>query len=231
MNMLKRIIYFFLSIKERALLIRLDKHLKPYAKNAASKIVLTSGETMTLNAETEKNKELVKKNIEELLESFDNDPYKLLAYIQSKGTKICKLKNAHKILAPIKEDEGLITELRGFEALYLNIMTKSGISLKTKPMFVMRDGEIDPYYMIHQFYKWYSLEHGLEGFDYASQKLFKKHMANPDGMDNLNLDQMLGLTEAIARDKEATELAYGAAKAKEGGRKAFDKLNDGGADI
>jgi len=209
----------------------LDKHLKPHSKNAASKTILTSGETMTLSAETQKNKELVKKNIEELLKSFDKDPYKLLAYIQSKGTKICKLKHAHKILAPIKEDEGLITELRGLEALYLNIMTKSGISFKTKPMFVMRDGEINPYYMIHQFYKWYSLNHGLGGFDYASQKLFKKHMANPGVMDNLSLDQMLGLQEAIARDKEATELAYSAAKIKEGGEKAFDKLNDGGASV
>ena len=186
---------------------------------------------MTLNAETEKNKELVKKNIEELLKSFDNDPYKLLAYVQSKGTKICKIRNADKILALIKEDEGLITELRGFEAFYLSIMTKSGVSFKTKPMFVMRDGEIDPYYMIHQFYKWYSLEHGLPGFDYVSQKLFKKHMANPGGLDSLNLDEMLGLQEAVARDKEATELAYSVAEAKEGGKKAFDKLNDGGANI
>ena len=229
MNIFKRIIYFFLSIKEKTLLIRLDKHLKPQAKNLTSKTILSSGETMTLNAQTEKNKELVKKNVEELLKN--TDPHKFLAYIQSKGTRICKLRNADKILSVIKEEEGLIPELRGFEAFYLNVMTNSGFSFKTKPMFVMRNGEIDPYYMIHQFYKWYAMEYGLPGFDYVSQKLFKKHLKNPEGMGNLSLDEMLGLQEAIARDKEATQLAYDAAKAKEGGKKAFDKLNDGGANI
>jgi len=233
MNIFKKITYFLLSIREKSLKLRLDKHLKSSSSNRTSKTVVSSNMTLTLNSETEKNKELVKRNIEELLKSYDNDPNKLLTYIKSQGTAVCKLTNADKVLWVINEEEGFITELRGFDALYLNFMTKSKLSFKSEPLFVMREGEIDPFYMIHQFYKWYSLKHNLPGFDYVSQKHFKKYMNSKDtkGMENLSLDEMTGLQEAIARDREATDFAYNAAKAKEGGKQVFNKMSGGGADI
>lgn len=214
--------------------MRLDKHLKRSASNSTSKTVLSGNVTMTLSTQTEKNKELVRKNIEEIVKAAKLDPEKLLAYIKSKGTKICKIDNADKILALIKEEEGLVCELQGLEALYLNIMTNSGISLKTKPMFVMRNGQIEPFYMVHQFYKWYSLINNLPGYDYNSQKLFKKYLYSSDnqGFENLKLDEMLGLQEAIARDREATEYSLELAREKEGSKKVLDKIkNDGGANI
>ena len=97
----------------------------------------------------------------------------------------------------------------------------------------MRNGAIDPYYMVHQFYKWYALYMGLPGFDFMSQKLFKLSL-NSDGsiFSNLNLDEMTGLREAIARDREATEFALELAKAQEGGKNVIDKLkNEGSANI
>lgn len=214
--------------------MRLDKHLKRSASNSTSKTVLSGNVTMTLSTQTEKNKELVRKNVEEIVKAAKLDPEKLLAYIKSKGTKICKIDNADKILAFIKEEEGLVCELQGLEALYLNIMTNSGISLKTKPMFVMRNGQIEPFYMVHQFYKWYSLINNLPGYDYNSQKLFKKYLYSSDnqGFENLKLDEMLGLQEAIARDREATEYSLELAREKEGSKKVLDKIkNDGGANI
>ncbi len=214
--------------------MRLDKHLKRSASNSTSKTVLSGNVTMTLNTKTEKNKELVRKNVEEIVKAAKLDPEKLLAYIKSKGTKICKIDNADKILALIREEECLVCELKGLEALYLNIMTNSGISLKTKPMFVMRNGQIEPFYMVHQFYKWYSLINNLPGYDYNSQKLFKKYLYSSDnqGFENLNLDEMLGLQEAIARDREATEYSLELAREKEGSKKVLDKIkNDGGANI
>lgn len=214
--------------------MRLDKHFKRSASNSTSKTVLSGNVTMTLSTQTEKNKELVRKNVEEIVKAAKLDPEKLLAYIKSKGTKICKIDNADKILALIKEEEGLVCELQGLEALYLNIMTNSGISLKTKPMFVMRNGQIEPFYMVHQFYKWYSLINNLPGYDYNSQKLFKKYLYSSDnqGFENLKLDEMLGLQEAIARDREATEYSLELAREKEGSKKVLDKIkNDGGANI
>ena len=233
MNMFQKIVYFFLQMQEKLLAKKLDKHLKTSSSNSTSKTVLSTGVTMTLNAETEKNKELVKKNVSDIVKGCNNDVDKLLAYIESKGTKVVKLDNADKLLAAIKEEEGLITELKGIEAFYINLITKSGFSFKSKPMFVMRDGNIDPYYMAHQFYKWYALEMKLPGFDFISQKLFKIYLNSDEAiLSNLNLDEMTGLKEAINRDQEATNFALEIAKSKEGSKKVLNKMKtDGGANI
>lgn len=233
MNIFQQIIYFFLERQEKALSKKLSKHLKNSSSNKTSKTIVSKDITITFNAETEKNKELVKKNVTDIVKSCNNDPAKLLAFAESKGTKVVKIDNADKILSVIKEEEGLITELEGIEALYINIITNSGFSFKSKPMFIMRNGQIDPYYMAHQFYKWYSLNMGLPGFDFMSQKLFKISL-NSDGtvFSNLNLDEMTGLKEAIARDQEATSFALELAKTKEGSKNVINKIkNNGGANI
>ena len=233
MNLLQRGFYFFLQIQERALTKKLNKHLKAYSSNSTSKTVMSTGVTMTLQAETEKNKELVKKNVTDIVKGCNNDPNKLLAYVESKGTKVIKLDNADKLLYAIKEEEGLVTELTGLEALYINIITNSGFSFKSEPMFIMRNGDIDKYYMAHQFYKWYAMKMNLPGFDFISQKLFKIYLNSDEPiLSNLNLDEMVGLKEAIDRDQEATNFALEIAKSKEGSKKVLDKMkNDGGANV
>ena len=232
MNTFQKIIYFFLEQKEKSLKKNLNKHFKTSSRNSTSKTIFSGNVTMTLTAETEKNIELVKKNVSDIVKSCNGNSEKLLSYIESKGTKIIKLDNADKILNVIKEEEGFITPLEGIEALYLNIITNSGFSLKSEPMFIMRNGEIDPYYLAHQFYKWYALQMKLPGFDYMSQKIFKIYL-NSDGaiLSNLNLDEMVGLKEAIHRDQEATEFALSLAKQKEGSKKVLEKMQDGGANI
>lgn len=232
MNILQKIVYYFLEKQEKALTKRLSRHLRTSSSNSTSKTVVSKGVTMTLNAETERNKDLVLKNVSDIIKGCNSDISKLLAYIESKGTKIIRLENADKILSVIKEEEGLITPLEGIEALYINTVTHSGFSLKSKPMFVMRNGQIDPYYMAHQFYKWYALQMKLPGFDFMSQKIFKIYL-NSDGaiLSNLTLDEMTGLKEAIARDQEATTFALDLAKQKEGSKKVLEKMQDGGANV
>lgn len=232
MNILQKIVYYFLEKQEKALTKRLSRHLRTSSSNSTSKTVVSKGVTMTLNAETEKNKDLVLKNVSDIIKGCNSDISKLLAFIESKGTKVIRLENADKILSVIKEEEGLITPLDGIEALYINTVTHSGFSLKSKPMFVMRNGQIDPYYMAHQFYKWYALQMKLPGFDFMSQKIFKIYL-NSDGaiLSNLTLDEMTGLKEAIARDQEATTFALDLAKQKEGSKKVLEKMQDGGANV
>lgn len=232
MNILQKIVYYFLEKQEKALTKRLSRHLRTSSSNSTSKTVVSKGVTMTLNAETEKNKDLVLKNVSDIIKGCNSDISKLLAFIESKGTKVIKLENADKILSVIKEEEGLITPLEGIEALYINTVTHSGFSLKSKPMFVMRNGQIDTYYMAHQFYKWYALQMKLPGFDFMSQKIFKIYL-NSDGaiLSNLTLDEMTGLKEAIARDQEATTFALDLAKQKEGSKKVLEKMQDGGANV
>ncbi len=234
MNFIQKIIYAFLSAREKKLAYRLDNHLKTSASNLTSKTVLSSSVTMTLNTETKKNVETVRKNVEDIINAAELNPEKLLAFIQSKGTKVCKIDHADKFLNFINEEEGLICPLKGFPALYLNLLTGSGFSFTGKPMFVMRNGIIEPIYMAHQFYKWYSLINNLPGFDYKSQKLFKKYLysKNSQSMDNLKLDELVGLQEAILRDKEASEYALELAQKKDGSKNVLNKLkNDGSATI
>lgn len=232
MNTFQKIVYFFLEMQEKTLRRRLSKHLMTSGANSTSKTVFGKGVTMTLNAETQKNIELVRKNVADIVNTCANNPEKLLQFAESKGTKVYKIDNADKILNIIKEEEGLITPLEGIEALYINIITNSGFSFKSKPMFIMRNGSIDPYYMVHQFYKWYAMEMKLPGFDFMSQKIFKIYL-NSDGalLSNLNLDEMIGLKEAINRDREATDFAIQLAKTMEGSKKVLKKMQDDGANI
>lgn len=231
MNILKKIIYFFLSIKEKQLSIRLDKHLKSGTTNKTSKTFLSSNVTVTLTAETEKNKEIVLKSVSEIAADVKNNPYMLLEYIKAHNTKVVKIPNADKILAFIHEDEGLVCELKGLEALYINILTDSGFSFKSKAMFILRDGEIEPYYMLHQFYKWFAYYRELPGFDYRSQKLFKKYLNSDDtsGLENLTLDEITGLKEAINRDNEAIDFTVNYAKSIDGSKNVLNKIKDEGS--
>ncbi len=232
MNIIEKLIYRILEIQESSLKRKLSKHLKTSSRNKTSKTILSSNVTMTLTSETDKNKEIIKQNVNDIVKNCDNNPYKLLEYIKTQGTKVFKIDNADKILNVIKEEEGLITPLEGIQALYINLITNSGFSFKSKPMFILRNGEIDTYYMVHQFYKWYSLKMDMPGFDFMSQKIFKIYL-NSDGaiLSNLTLDEMTGLKEAINRDKEATDFALSIAKHREGSKKVLEKMQDGGANI
>lgn len=233
MNLLQKIIYYYLELQEKRLSKKLSKHFATSSSNITSKTVVSGAATMTLSAETEKNVQLTRKNVEDIVKSCNNNPEKLLEYIQLKGTKVCRIDNADKILRVIKEEEGLITPITGIEGLYVNIISRNGFSLTSKPVFILRNGEIDPYFMAHQFYKWYALQMKLPGFDSLSQKIFKISL-NSDGsiISQLNLDEMTGLKEAINRDKEATDFALFIAKQKEGTKNVLNKIkNEGGASI
>lgn len=232
-KLLRKILYYFLSIQEATLSRRLDKSLKTSYSNKTSKTIFSSTEHMTLTLETEKNKELVRKNVEDIVKNCQNNPCKLLDYILAAGTKVYKINNADKILSAIGENEGLICELKGLKALYLNLFTTSKFSLAFQPAFVMREGNIEPLYMLHQFYKWYSLKLNLPGFDYKAQENFKKYLKNVNDktLNNLSMEDTLALTEAVARDQEATDFALSFAQKTEGAKKVHKKMTEGGADI
>lgn len=207
--------------------------LKGSYSNKTSKTIISSTEHMTLSSQTQKNIELVRKNVEDIIKACENNPYKLIEYIEAAGTKVYKLPHADKVLQTIGEEEGLICELKGLRALYLNLCTGAGFSLKTKPEFVMRDGQIEPLYMLHHFYKWYSLQMNLPGFDFKTQQNFKKYLKNPNdtSITALSVNDILNLQEAIARDKEATEFCLAVAKQTIGAKNVHNKMTDGGANI
>lgn len=232
-NFAKNIKYCFLSIKEAMLAKKLGKHLETNFSNETSKTIISSTETVTLNSQTNKTIETVKKNVMDIMTACANNPQKLLEYIEAQGTKVYKIKNAGKILKYIGEEEGLITQLQGFKAFYLNFFIKHKIGFNSTPAIVLSEGTIEPYYMLREFYKWYSLNMKLPGFNFEAQENFKKYLKNVNdpSIKKLNYRDMLELKEAIARDSEANEFVINAVKQKEGSANVFKKMNNGGASI
>ncbi len=212
-------------------------------ENKTSKTILTANAHVTLNSETEikeksketeKKKELVKNKVTEIVKESDLKVEYLFKFIEKSGTKIYRLNFADKFLNIIGEDEGLITPLEGFKALYVNLLIKKGISFKTKPCFIMRNGVIDTLFMLHHFYRWYSLKSGLSGFEYRSQQLFKRYLkdVNAKSLNTLELNDIVSLQEAVQRDKEATEFVISIARDKQGAKNVRNKIaNEGGANI
>lgn len=232
-NISAKIKYFFLSVKENILAKMLGRHLDTSFSNSTSKTIISGTETVTLSAQTNQNIELVRKNVSDIMSACANNPDKLLEYIEAQGTKVYKLKNADKILKSIGEEEGLITPLKGYKALYLNFFIKHKIGFTSTPAIVLSEGIIEPYYLLREFYKWYSLNMKLPGFNFEAQENFKKYLKNVNdpSIRKLNYKSMLELKEAIARDSEANEFVINAVKQKEGGANVFKKMNNGGANI
>lgn len=239
-NIIKKLINYILQKRQKKLQ-KLQKRLAPKTyTNSTTKTHIDATTTMLLTTETEKNKEKVDFCVKNIILPNLEHPEKLLDYINEHGTCVYKTSFADKILGLIKEEEGFITPLKGYKALFLNIMLgvfskKSfSISLRTKEMFVLRDLPVNIYYMIHQFHKWYGFKENLPGYDEETQEVFKKAFSEIKEGDfsDMSLGDIIGLKEAIARDAEAIDFVINLAKEKSGAKKALDKMkNDGGANI
>ena len=233
-DFIKNIKYFILSLKEKSLLRKLKDSTRQSYTNNDTKNVMIKGASLTINSKTLQTIAQVKENVTSIIQKTNGEPDALIDYIKVAKTPVYKIKNADKILNFINEEEGLITEKEGFDALILSVSTGQGIKFKTAPMFVMREGIIEKYYMLHHFYCWYSLKSGLPGFDYKSRKMFKQYLVNgsDDFTAKLSMAQILSLQEAIARDQEATVYVLEYTKQIEGSQNVMDKIkNEGSANI
>lgn len=233
MNFVQRVIYMFLSLKERGLRLRLDKHLRTSATNATSKTVIAGNCSLTLNTQTNKNIELVKQNMLDIVKNSNFTPEFLLDLIKKRGVKVVYVKDAYKILALLGEEEGLIFERKGLTALTLNLLAGNGISFKSKPLFVLEKGNNDFYFLLFHLYKMHGYFQKLPGFDATSQQLFKLYSKNPEKCDlsQLGFEDMAALKEAVARDNEASGFVIEVSKSREGAKNALAKLKDGGANL
>lgn len=230
-NFAQKFIYLILSLQEKLLKIKLKKGLKTSFSNSTLKMVFSKTDSLKLNSMTEKNKERLSKEVKVILKKYENNPEKILEFIQKKGTKIYKIPFADKFLNKINQEEGFISELNGLKALYLSFLLvvfgkETKISLTTKSMFIMRDLPLDVYCTIQQFHKWYASKLELPGFDFKSQENFQKYMdnINDESIKTLNLEEIIGLKEAIARDVEAINFVVELAKSTDGSKKAFGKI-------
>lgn len=206
--------------------------------NSTNKTLVTASEVMTFSSQTEQILNSLDDEVKNIVKVCLNNPYKLLEYIENHSTPVYKIPYANKILSFVGEEEGFIVPSTGLKALYLSFFTNLlsekifKLSLKTTEMFVLRDMDINVYYMLHQFHKWYGFKKNLPGYDEKSQLLFKENLNTMTDGTDLTIDEIIALKDAIARDVQAAEFVIQLAKESEGAKKALDKIqNDGGAQI
>lgn len=233
-NLSKNMKKFFLNLKEKMLLYKLRNSTKSSYSNKSTKNVIRKGASLTINSKTKQTIADVKENVTSIVNKTNCDPKALLDYVKAANTNIYYVNNADKLLNLIMEEEGFIYEKAGFEAFYLGLITGQGLKIKTEPMFVLRNGEINKYILLHNFYRWYSLKSNLPGFDYPTQKLFKQYrIDNSDEFTKrLSMEEILALQEAIARDQEATAYVLEYSQQIEGGKNVIEKIKtEGNASI
>lgn len=231
-NIFKNIKYFILSFQEKFLLERLKSSTKKNFINKTTKTVIGKGADLTINSETLKLIEKAKENVTAIAKQTNCDPNALLDYIKAAKTPVYKVANADKFLNLIKEEEGLIYEKRGFEALYLSLITEKKFKLSTEPMFLLREGDIDKFYMLHHFYRWYSLKLDLPGFDYDTQRKFKASFLKQIPTSRLSIEDIYAIKEAVARDQEASDFVLEYLKSTDGSKNALNKMQtEDGANI
>ena len=108
------------------------------------------------------------------------------------------------------------------------------MGMSSEAMFIISaDKPSDYYLLLREFYLWCSYKKNLDGFDFATQEIFKKYMnekKNP-AMSKLEYTDMCNLQEALARDSEANEFVMQFVRQKEGSANVLKKIKEGGADI
>ncbi len=201
-------------------------NLSSISNGAKSRMV--AGASLDIkNIKLDKLKEKLNHDVKDIATKVQANPYELLKFVKDSKTPVYELKNADVILAKIGENEGFITPLKGFRALYLNLILKRGFSFSTPEMFVLRgDMEINAYVMLHQFYRWYGYKLTMPGYDDDTQDKYKRifDYENDENLNKLSYNEIINLQEAIKREVEAIDFVVELAREFEGTKRAYEKL-------
>lgn len=231
MSFIKNILFSIFSLQEIILSRKLQGTLS--AKNVSKrKKHFSHGCVLSLDSIAESEKEKMEEELKLILKASNYEPLQILEYIKSHDTEVFFIDNA-KMLYSIGENEGFIYPQKGARAVYLSLLTNKKFSLKTKEMFILSKGEINKYYFLYHLYNWYTFKHGIIGIDAETQQLLNKYLYNSSDEDinKLQLSEIYKLKDAIKQDKSAIEFVFKLCQSTEGAKKAFEKLNDSGANL
>lgn len=235
---------FFYKLRERYKKIILSQYLKRIKRgsssaiygNPASKTVLSTGATMSLDSKTEALKEVIRDKAKQEILRYLKEPEKFLDYLKKNGAIIHRTKYANAILSRIDEQEGFIVGQEGFYALKLNFLLSVfalqpfSLGFKTKPMFILNDGEIDIFGFSEHFYKYLAMNFNHLGLEFKVQKKISRiNKYAPDNNDiyaKIPLDELLALKEGIKINLDAVNFATELTKEYKTSKKAFDKLQN-----
>lgn len=237
-SILLKLLHYIMKAQEDKHKKRLEKALPKSAllssASGSKKTHMTSFANLSLTSKLEKDKEKLEARVKEVVKKNLGTPEELLTFIEKNKTKVYKIRHADKILEFAGEQEGFITPLKGFRALFLNVILERKIAFETQEMFVLRDLPLNIYFMAHQFHKWYGYKMKLPGFEEVAQKNFKRiwEFENSHNVSTLRYEEIIALKEAIARDVEAIDFVLNLAREGEGSQKAYRIMTkEGGATI
>lgn len=220
-KLFKKTSMFFLRLQEQLITMRLSLFLNKHKKHLKSTVVIT--------AEIETKKQQLNEELKLLLKKYKNNASLILDYIQEHQTKVYKLRNAKEILKKLGEEEGLLPAYSGLKALVINLVLFKKFTFKTESVFIIDEENIDIYYLIQQFHRWYFMYNGFSGFDEKSQNLLKA--VNKGNEDNiiakLKPQEFELLNDAIARDVESITFVEQYARETGGSKKALEKIKNG----
>ena len=202
-----------------------QKSFNVSSTNSTSKTVLSGEDMLTLDSQTKKNAEMVRKSVDEVVHQLNFNTKKILQYAESKGSPVIFINDAQKKLKNLGLDIGFIPPIDGFAALILNFTIGANWQFETDAMLVFDKKLVRFDQTMINFYKWYAYFMDLPGLDMYSQLLLRKVSSGKLKMQNLKLDDMTILKEALERDKEATDFALTIVREMEAAKKMKDSGN------
>lgn len=236
-NSALKIINSILAFQKKVLAWYYDFKYAKYTPQSSSKTYVTSGETLYLNAQEKLDAKEVIENAKSVFKENLNEPKKIFEYIESKGTRVIKLKKATTILWFAGQEEGFIPPQKNLNALTLGLLInifssdKIELGLQTQGIFVFRDTDLNPYFLAYQLYHWMAYSKNLSGYDSRTVKQFK-NIFNLEhdimARKSLSIEEILSLRESIAREVAAIDMVVALAREISGAKKASDKLKKDG---
>ena len=180
--------------------------------NSTNKYSMNSSCTMALTSTTEAKKQKIYEEVKKVVVDYFNTPEKLIQYMKARGCKVYRIKNAEKLLAYIHEEEGFISPLKGYKALFVNLLIslcsseKMNLKMSSRELFIFDEKGTEIYTIARAYFKYVGFKNQLPGYDYKSQETFKKMYQKkntPAPFNNCSINDMYACKEAISRDLES----------------------------
>ncbi len=214
----------------------LKKVKRPSEKFQMKNNKITGCCTLTIQADTERKKQAIDTKLKKLLLKYIDEPQTLIKYMKYNKLNVYTIKYARILLDIIKEEEGFITPKKGFEAFIINLFTgiiaekKPIIKFSTRPMFIFSENNQEIYTIARALHKYYGYKNKLPGFDYKSQKLFKKIYTSRNKMTSpfagCNIEEIYACKDAIHRDLESVNFSIRLAEETQGAKNALNKIKE-----
>lgn len=198
---------------------------------------INAHETLNLNSKTKDKIKQMESQTKKVIKEHYNKPAKILSLMSKSNVKIYKIKNANKIFGCFGEDIGFIMPENNIKAFFLNLVSellahkKLKLSFKKEMLLIIDSKEVDVYFIAHNYYKYIAYKSNLPGVDGYSQSKFKDILkkGNRKNFNEMSLDEILVIEEAIARDKEAIDFVITLSKEIAGSKQSLLKIQSGQA--